>query len=134
MNTQEGAGGRGKLRRAGWWLAAAALGLLLGVASGLLDPRGPVTAVQAILLLVAGVATGALAARLCRSRAAFALAGLGYVAGSELTRWGILLPSAGAPRLDSSVGILAFALGRLLPWALAWLAMAVGAASTATPP
>lgn len=103
-------------------------GLGLGLAAGVVQPRGPVTPVEGLVLLAAGLASGVAGARLYRSGWAPVAVGLGYLAGFEATRAGSPLATVGELRLDTSYGVVAFVLGRLLPWSLAWLAIAVGAA------
>ncbi len=65
--------------------------------------------------------------RLSSSRWAAAALPLAHVIGFEIARGGTRLPTAGPLVLDSGFGVLAFVLGRLLPWSLAAVSLAVGA-------
>lgn len=113
------------------WRRAVLTGLCgagLGVAAGVVQPRGPVTPLDGLLLLAAGFAAGLAGTRLLRSGWAPVLVGAGHVLGFELARARSSLATVAELRLDTGYGVVAFVLGRLLPWALAWLAIAVGAA------
>lgn len=108
------------------------LAVLAGAASGLAwawyEPRGPVTAVQAVALMGASLAVGMLGGRLTRSRWAALAMPAAHVLAFEVARQGSGLPSAGPVVLDSAFGVVAFLLGRVVPWALAGVPMALGAA------
>ncbi len=115
-------------RATGWSrkVFAALCGLALGLACGAVQPRGPVTPTEGLLLLAGGFAAGFAGRRLSRSGWAAVLVGVGHVAGFELARAGSPLATVGELRLDTPFGVIGFVLGRLVPWALAWLAIAVG--------
>lgn len=86
--------------------AGAALALVL------LMPRGPLTAGQALAAMGFGLAAGAAAGVVLRSRWALLLAPALVVVAFEL-RWAWLDgPTVDAPRFDSSYGVLALLLGR----------------------
>lgn len=112
------------------WPGAVAAGLIsvgAGWLSAVLLPFGPVTAAQGIGLMIAGTATGALAGLGLRSRWAMLLAPSAYLVALEATRGVGLAPTVGELRLDTSYGVLALLLGRVIPAALAVLPMALGA-------
>jgi proline iminopeptidase len=75
-------------------------------------PRGPVTASQAVSLMLAGLAVGLVAGLVLRSRWAMVLAPLVHVAAFEVARIGAFGPTVGAIRLDSVYGIIALIVGR----------------------
>jgi pimeloyl-ACP methyl ester carboxylesterase len=102
---------------------AALAGLLVSVAL----PRGPTTQAQALLLLAGGALVGALAGLMMRSRWAVLLAPLVHVVALELARPQLAGPTAGAIRLDSTYGMLAFVLGRGLYALVALIPMLLGA-------
>lgn len=108
------------------WLWAALCGAVLGLAAGVLQPRGPVTPAEAIGLMAAAFGTGLAASRVCRSGWAWSVVCLGHLVGFELARAGSELTTVGVVRLDTGFGVLAFVLGRVLPWMLAWIPIAVG--------
>lgn len=108
-------------------VAAVLISLGAGWFSGAVLPLGPTSAVQAIALMLGGAATGALAGLGLRSRWAMPLAPAAYLMALEATRGTGLVPSVGEVRLDSSFGVLAFLLGRVIPVGLAVLPMVFGA-------
>ena len=112
------------------WPGALAAGLIsigAGWFSAVVLPLGPVTAAQGVGLMLAGIATGALAGLGLRSRWAMLLAPSAYLVALEGTRGVGLVPTVGELRLDTSYGVLAFLLGRVVPAALAVLPMVLGA-------
>ncbi len=108
-------------------IAATLICLGAGWLSGVVLPLGPTTALQAIALMLGGAATGALAGLGMRSRWAMLLAPAGYLVALEVARGAGPVPSVGEVRLDSSYGVLAFLLGRVIPAGLAVLPMVLGA-------
>lgn len=104
-----------------------AAALVHGLVWGLVEPRGPVTGLQAALLMATAALTGWGGGRLLASRWAILALPLAHVAGFELGRLGSTLPTVGPVVFDSMFGILALALGRLVPWLLAAVPLAVGA-------
>ncbi len=110
------------------WILAVVTGLASGWLAGVLLPRGPVTEAGAIALLAGAAAAGAVAGLAARSRWALLVVPLVHLAASEAARWGQPGPTAGPVRLDTSLGWLAFLLGRVLPGLLVVLPMLVGAA------
>lgn len=100
---------------------------LFGLLVGLTMPRGPVIAVQALLVMAFGLLSGVSAGLALRSPWAMLLAPIAYGVVFELTRSGASGPLVDAPRLDTTFGILALILGRGVHALLAFLPMAVGA-------
>jgi proline iminopeptidase len=90
--------------------------LLLSALSGwgvaLTLPRGPVTALQSLIVMGGGVLIGLIAGSLLRSRWAMLLVPVVHLAVLEIGRWSSLGPTVDALRLDSAYGILALLLGR----------------------
>lgn len=109
-------------------IIAVLIGLASGWLAGLVLPRGPVTALGAVLLMAGSAAAGALAGLAARSRWALLLAPLAHLAAAELSRLGQPGPTVGPVQFDSSLGLLAVVLGRVLPGLLVALPMLVGAA------
>lgn len=108
-------------------IASTAIVLGAGWLSGVLLPLGPVTGGQAIGLILGGAAVGALVGLGMGSRWAMLFAPAAYLIALETTRGVGLLPSVGEVRLDSSYGVLALLLGRVIPAGLAILPMVLGA-------
>ena len=98
-----------------------------GVAAGLLQPLGPTTAAGALALLAGGLALGLVAGALARTRWMILLAPLTFIVAFEYARTGAGLLTTGPLRLGSAYGPLAYLLGRLTPWTLAGVSLAVGA-------
>ena len=106
---------------------AALCGLAFGLAAGAVQPRGPVTPVDGLLLIAGGLVAGYAGRRLHSSGWAGVLVVLGHLAGFELARLRSPLASVAELRLDTPYGLVAFLLARVLPWLLAWLSVGVGA-------
>lgn len=109
------------------WLVSIPTAIALGLAWAVAEPRGPVTGVQAVALMGTAAATGWLGGRLTGSRAAAPLLALGAIVGFEVGRAGGTLPTVAGPDVTSGFGILALLLGRIVPWLLAAVPLAVGA-------
>ena len=108
------------------------LGLATAVAAGalvgLVLPRGPITTNQAIGVMLVGLLTGAVAARVGRSRWTLLLAPIGFLMAWELTRRGLVSgPTIDSFRPDSLYGVLALVLGRIVLFVAAVLPMLLGA-------
>lgn len=114
-------------RPAAGWVIGAAAALAHGAVWGAVEPRGPVTGVQAAALIATAAAVGWGGGRLTGSRWAAAALPLAHVIGFEVARSGSGLPTAGPIVLDSGFGVLAFVLGRLVPWSLAAVPLTLGA-------
>ena len=110
-------------------LAGAAAPAVLGVALGLVMPRGPLTSAQSLTALTLACAIGLAAGRLLRSRWAALVAPAAFAAAFEITRLGQTGPTIDAIRFDRGIwGAIAFISGRgfdalviLLPMAMAAL-------------
>jgi len=90
---------------------AAAAGLIVGF----LLPRGPITAAQAIALMLVGLAVGVVAGFVAHSRWAMLFAPLGFLIAFEIGRRGLASgPSVDTVRLDTFYGVLALVLGHIV--------------------
>ncbi len=103
-------GGRPTLGQ-GFWMS------LIGVAAvgavvGWWLPRGPVTSVQAVGVLVLAVALGVTAGWSARTRLALLTTPAAYLAGFELARAPVEGPTVDGVHLGDLYGVLAFAAGR----------------------
>ncbi|HEX6306037.1 MAG TPA: alpha/beta hydrolase [Anaerolineales bacterium] len=111
-------------------LSGAAIALALAAFSGLLVAlgmaRGPVTAVQALIVLLSGLAVGLIAGFAMPSRWVLLLAPLAHILAIEITRLGTAGPTIDAIRLDSPYGILALILGRGFHGLVGILPMVIG--------
>lgn len=112
-----------------WWRASvsALCGAAFGALAAWLQPRGPVTATEALALLAGGLATGLIAGAATRSRWAIVLTPIGFLLLFELLRLGSTLPTVGPLDATSAFGVLAFVLGRIVAWPLVCLSVTVGA-------
>jgi pimeloyl-ACP methyl ester carboxylesterase len=106
---------------------AAATPIAWGAVTGLLMPRGPLTAVEALASIVVSLLVGAVVGWLARSRWAMLAAPALFAVTVEVTRLGAEGPTVDAPHL-SAFGVVAFVAGRGVHFLLALLPMAVGAA------
>lgn len=113
-------------RRVAGAVVAAAVALA-GAVVGILLPRGPVTAAEALALMALGLALGLGAGRLLRSRLAL-LAPLAYMAGFEAAARGGTGPTVVGIHLGSTWGILALIAGRGFHGLVALLPLLLGAA------
>ena len=97
-----------------WWglLVSVGVAVLVGVSVALTMPRGPATAVQALVVMVSGLAVGLIAGLVLHSRWAILLIPVIYIIAVELARMGASGPTVDAIRLDNTFGILALILGR----------------------
>jgi len=90
-------------------------------------PRGPLTATQALVTMMAGLLTGGCVALVLRSRWAMALAPAVFVTVYEMLRVGTSGPTVDAMRADA-IGIIAVVVGRGVHGLLALVPMILGAA------
>lgn len=112
--------------RAARMFLAVLLGAAFAALWALIEPRGPVTGGQAVALMGSALAVGWLAGRVTGSRLAALMVPLIHILSFELVRSYCRLPTAGAPPSATAFGLVAFALGRIVPWLLAVVPMAVG--------
>ena len=91
-------------------------------------PRGPLTAPQAYITLGVALAVGLLAGLAIPSRWLLLLGPVAFVALFELRRIGYVGASIDAPSFGSTLEIIAFFVGRVLPGVVTLLPLAVGAA------
>lgn len=104
---------RQAVRRFRLRLAAASAGVLvLGVATGLLIPRGPVSGAQAVAVMASCAAAGFLVGLYTRAGRAVVLSLLAYAVGVEVARAGVPGLSASGLNVSSAWGIYAFITGR----------------------
>ena len=115
-------------RRGPTAVGAVALAAVLGGATAVWSPRGPVTTAQALLVMVASLLAGAGAGWLLRSRWAMLLAPVSYALALELVRVRTDGPLVDRIVLTSPYGIIALALGRGVHGLLAGAPMVLGAA------
>lgn len=106
--------------------AATAVAGLIGVAVGLIMPRGPVDSPQALLLLLLSFAGGVAAGFIMRAGWAALVAPLAMLAVFEFVRRGERGPSVDGLHFDSAFGILGFLIGRGVFVLVALLPMALG--------
>lgn len=99
----------------------------VGVISAWLTPRGPVTTAQALTLMAAALATGGVAGLLMGSRWSMLVTPTVFVLVFELARMKVDGPTVDSIHLDSTYGVIAFVLGRVIPGLLVLVPMIVGA-------
>jgi proline iminopeptidase len=104
-------------------LVAAAYGL----GAGWWTPRGPVTTAEALIAIGTGLAVGAVAGVVMRSRWAALSAPVAFVVVFELVRSATAGPFVDGIHLTSTYGFIAFALGRGLHGVLTLAPMLLGA-------
>ncbi|GIK71966.1 MAG: hypothetical protein BroJett021_09540 [Chloroflexota bacterium] len=83
-----------------------------GLLTTLWMPRGPATAAQVWMVLLGGLGIGFFGGVTLRTRWALLFMPLVYIAVVELSRLGVVGPTAAWPRLDNPFGILALIVGR----------------------
>jgi proline iminopeptidase len=101
--------------------------LVWGVVAAFWRPRGPIFAVEALVIVAVSVAVGVVAGRVCRSRAAIFWAPVLFAVAAEVTRVGFAGPTVDYPRA-TYLGILALIVGRGFAALITLLPMGVGAA------
>ncbi|MCB0911037.1 MAG: alpha/beta hydrolase [Propionibacteriaceae bacterium] len=109
------------------WATSCSAALAAGLIWGLIEPRGPVSGVQAVAVMGTSVAIGWIGGQLTGARKAAILLPLAHVTGFELARRTSNLPTVAAFEPTSGFGLLAMVLGRIIPWLLAATPLAVGA-------
>lgn len=96
-------------------LAAAALaGASCGLAAAWLTPRGPITTVAALATVAVAGGVGVALGSLVGTRWALVVAPVAFWVALEIGRIGVVGPTVDAVQLDSTLGVLAFVLGRVL--------------------
>jgi len=90
-------------------------------------PRGPANSVQTLILMAVCLAVGLVAGTALPSRWVILLAPLAHAAAYELGRISAVGPTVDFPNLDTSYGVLAFALGRGFHAIVGLLPLAYGA-------
>ena len=113
-----------RCRMAAATLSAASAGLVLG----LFVPRGPVSAFEGLAAMCLGLLAGIAAGLLLRSRWAMLVAPVTFAVVFELVRLGASGPTVDGIHLGSTYGILAFATGRGVLGMLTLLPTLLGAA------
>ena len=114
-------------KRLGWGvtlLAAVGYALL----AGWWTPRGPMSALQGLAAMGLGLLVGLIAGLALRTRWAMLVAPAAFATAFELVRLNASGPTVDGIRLDSTYGIIAFAVGRGVHGLLALLPMVLGAA------
>ena len=114
-------------RRVAALAAVAGTGVTAAVLA-LVMPRGPITGGQVVAALLGCFGVGVLAGFLLRSRWAMLLAPVVFVVVFELVRLDAVGPSVDRPRLDLSIGVIVFVLGRVFSDFVMLVPMVVGAA------
>lgn len=102
----------GQIRQQGKTAVAAGSVALVGLLTALTMPRGPVTAVQIWVVLLSSLLVGLVGGLALRSRWAYLLLPLIYIAVIELGRLNVVGPTVDALRLDNPYGLLALVVGR----------------------
>ncbi|MBX3070433.1 MAG: alpha/beta fold hydrolase [Thermomicrobiales bacterium] len=109
-------------------LGAIAVPAVTGLAMAFAMPRGPVTANDALLLMVSAFLAGIVAGYLMRSRWAFIVGPAAHIVAFELGRIDAAGPTVDSIHLGSTFGILAFLSSRGVFIVLALLPLVIGAA------
>lgn len=99
---------------------------LAGLVVALTMPRGPATAVQALVVMGSSLLVGLMAGWAMRRRWALLLAAAAYIVAVELTRLDAVGPTVDAIRLDNTFSVLAFILGRGFHGLVGLLPMVLG--------
>lgn len=107
-------------------ITAALLAAGFGLVSGLLTPRGPITSVEALVTMAAGLAIGLASGALTGSRWSLLIVPVAFIVALELARTDISGPTVEGINVDTMYGVIAFVLGRGLHWFLAILPMIAG--------
>jgi pimeloyl-ACP methyl ester carboxylesterase len=106
---------------------AVGVGVLGGLVSALVMPRGPVTAQQGLVAMAIGLGIGLAAGLALRTTWAVIPAALAFMVAMEIGRIGAVGPTVDAVRFDSVFGILAVVVGRGLHGLLVFVPMLFGA-------
>ncbi|MFN3601825.1 MAG: alpha/beta fold hydrolase [Dietzia sp.] len=110
------------------WLVLAVLGLAVaGAVTGVILPRGPVTTVHSVTMLLICLGLGAAAGMLSATRWATVVAPIAFLTAFELARIPAEGPTVDAVYLGSIYGVMALVVGRGFDLAVMGLPLAVGA-------
>ena len=107
-------------------VVATSVALLVGLTVVRALPRGPATASQALIVMLVTLLVGSIAGGLMRSRWAFILVAITYIAAVEIGQINTPGPTVGPVHLDSTFGILALMVGRGFHGLVAMLPMLLG--------
>lgn len=107
-------------------LLAAAAPAVVGLSAGLLEPRGAMTTLAALVTILAAFVAGFAAGVVGRSRWVWALAPLALAASFEVARLPAEGPTIDGIHLDSTYGIVAFVVGRGVDFLLMIVPLLVG--------
>lgn len=107
-------------------VATTSVALLVGFTVMRALPRGPATASQALIVMLVTLLVGSIAGFLMRSRWAFILVAVAYIAAVEIGQINTPGPTVGPVHLDSTFGILALMVGRGFHGLVAILPMLLG--------
>lgn len=112
----------------GNWVGVAALVLVaaFGLLAGLLTPRGPVTTPQALTSIGVALAVGIVAGASFPGRWMLIAGPVVFTVAFELTRVGYVGASVDAPSFGSTLEIIAFLVGRVLPAFMTLLPLVAG--------
>lgn len=105
---------------------ATGLAVLVGLATAHTMPRGPATAVQALIVIAMSLTVGGVTGLVMRSHWAMLLTPVAYILAIEMGRFNVVGPTVGAIRLDEAFGILALILGRGFHGLVGVLPMLIG--------
>jgi proline iminopeptidase len=108
--------------------AASGAAVTSGLFAGLIMPRGPVTSIQALILMALGLLTGIAAGFVMRSRWAMIVAPVAHIIAYELMRLGESGPTVDGIHFGTTFGIMAFIFGRGVYGILALAPMLLGVA------
>nr|NLD41466.1 alpha/beta fold hydrolase [Actinomycetales bacterium] len=100
------------------WLPPAAIIAALAAGLALTQPLGPISTAQAFAAMALSLTAGFFSVLLAPSRWLLLVGPLLFISTTELTRIGSTSPTTGVPELGSSLGVVAFAVGRVIPYAL----------------
>jgi proline iminopeptidase len=110
------------------WGVAVAVPAVYGVLAGWWTPRGPLTSPQAMAAMGVGLTVGLVGGLTLGSRWAMVMAPIAFMVAFEIARLGTTGPTVDAIHLNSTYGVMAFAVGRLVHALLTLLPMVLGVA------
>ncbi|MDD7939621.1 alpha/beta hydrolase [Actinomycetospora lutea] len=118
----------GRGRRRARTAAVVALAALAGWLTALTMPRGPITPPGVVVAMAVGLAVGAAAGFVLRSRWAMLLAPVVFALAVELGRVGVVGPTVDRPEISTFFGVLTLVLGRGFHALVQLVPMVLGAA------